>query len=167
MLEWHGHPIPVADELKLLGAILGRSWIGSWPGRAEACTNKAKQPAVTTASCARARRGHGPRVVQQVCKGGWAHHAERGGFVAGALAAWSAASGGSDHDRLLPDTSTSAALALAGLLPAELAAAKVLVYSNILLCAPVQEIGDHSHSVQTVAAPVYVRQLYCCRQRSG
>jgi len=67
MPEWHGHSIPVADELTFLGVILDRKL--TWASHIEACTKKAKQLAVAMTSCARAKWGLGRSVVKQIYKG--------------------------------------------------------------------------------------------------
>ena len=70
MPEWHGHSIPVADELTFLGVILLDRKL-TWASHIEACTKKAKQLAVAMTSCARAKWGLRRRVVQQIYKGRW------------------------------------------------------------------------------------------------
>ncbi|CAN0111554.1 unnamed protein product, partial [Heterosigma akashiwo] len=132
--EWHGHSIPVADELTFLGVILDRKLTRA--SHIEACTKKAKQLAVAMTSCARAKWGLGRRVVQQIYKGAVEP------IMLNGVVAWAAALTKRGAQRRLRSvqrlaalamtgcfrtTSTSAALVLAGLLPAEMAAGKVLV----------------------------------------
>ncbi|CAN0078562.1 unnamed protein product, partial [Heterosigma akashiwo] len=134
MPEWHGHSILVADELTFLGVILDRKL--TWASHIEACTKKAKQLVVAMTSCARAKWGLGSRVVQQIYKGAVEP------IMLNGVAAWVAAltkKGTVGRLRSVQrlaalamtgcfrTTSTTAALALAGLLPAEMAAGKVLV----------------------------------------
>ena len=134
MPEWHGHSIPVADELTFLGVILDRKL--TWASHIAACTKKAKQLAVAMTSCARAKWGLGRSVVKQIYKGAVEP------IMLNGVVAWAAALSKKGVQRRLRSvqrlaalamtgcfrtTSTKAALALAGLLPAEMAAGKVLV----------------------------------------
>ena len=109
----------------------------TWASHIEACTKKAKQLAVAMTSCARTKWGLGCRVVQQIYKGAMEP------IMLNGVAAWAAALTKKGTVRRLRSvqrlaalamtgcfrtTSTTAALALAGLLPAEMmAAGKVLV----------------------------------------
>jgi len=108
----------------------------TWISHIEACTKKAKQLAVAMASCARAKWGLGRRVVQQIYKGAVEP------IMLNGVVAWAAALSKRGAQRRLRSvqrlaalamtgcfrtTSTNAALALAGLLPAEMAAGKLPV----------------------------------------
>jgi len=104
MPEWHGHSIPVADELTFLGVILDRKL--TWASHIEACTKKAKQLAVAMTGYARAKWG--PAGIQQgAVEVRRLLHGLQRRLTALAMTG------------CFQTTSTSAALALAGLLPAE------------------------------------------------
>ncbi|CAN0125006.1 unnamed protein product, partial [Heterosigma akashiwo] len=112
--------------LTFLGGVLDRKF--TWASLIEACTKKAKQLAVAMTSCAWAKWGLGRRVVQQIYKGAVEP------IMLNGVAAWVATltkKGTMGRLRSVQrltalamtgcfrTTSTTAALALAGLLPAE------------------------------------------------
>jgi len=136
--EWHRHPgrRQASNKLSAGEKNLGRKKRLTWASHIEACTKKAKQLAVAMTSCVRAKWGLGRRVVQQIYKGAVEP------IMLNGVAAWAAALTKRGAQRRLRSvqrlaalamtgcfrtTSTTAALALAGLLPAEMAAGKVLV----------------------------------------
>ncbi|CAN0018624.1 unnamed protein product, partial [Heterosigma akashiwo] len=127
MPGWHGHSIPVADELTFLGVILDRKL--TWASHIEACTKKAKQLAVAMTSCLRGQSGDWGQGSQTDLQGAVEP------IMLNGVVAWAAAltkKGAQGRLRSVQrlaalamtgcfrTTSTQAALALAGLLPAEM-----------------------------------------------